>query len=76
MVGESASFLFTSPNRAVALNGLDAPPPMALLPVIVNRANVSGRFVHRRASTVLGRTIVANTGLSGAALVVSRETGP
>jgi hypothetical protein len=71
MVGESASHLCTPHNRAVALNGLDAPPPVALLPVNVNRA-VTGRFVHSGASTVLGWTIVAMPGLSGTPLSSSR----
>jgi hypothetical protein len=60
MVGESGSIHFTSPDRAVALNGLDEPPPVALLLVILNRA-VTGRFVYSGASTVLGWTIVAMT---------------
>jgi NRAMP (natural resistance-associated macrophage protein)-like metal ion transporter len=54
---------------AAALNGLAAPPLMALIVLLASRRDVMGRFVSSRLGTALGWIIVAVMALAGAALI-------
>ena len=60
---------------AAVLNGLAAPPLMALVIMIANRKDIMGRFVNSKASTVLGWVIVLIMTLAGVALIVNLSTG-
>ena len=79
LIGMSLHWFGIDPIRALyyaaALNGLAAPPLMALVVLIANRKDVMGRFVNSRVSNVLGWTIVAVMALAGAALVVNLAVG-
>lgn len=58
LVGMTLEWLGINPITALyyaaALNGLTAPPLMALVIMIANRKDVMGRFVNSRANNVLG----------------------
>jgi Mn2+/Fe2+ NRAMP family transporter len=58
-----------------ALNGLAAPPLMALVIMIANRKDIMGQFVNSRVSNVLGWIIVLIMTLVGIALIVNLATG-
>ena len=79
LIGMSLDWLGINPIKALyyaaALNGLAAPPLMALIIMIANRKDVMGRFVNSRASNVLGWTIVLIMALSGVALIVELAMG-
>jgi Mn2+/Fe2+ NRAMP family transporter len=79
LIGMSLDSLGIDPIRALyyaaALNGLAAPPLMALIILLANKKDVMGRFVNSRLSNALGWTIVAVMALAGAALVVNLVTG-
>ena len=79
LIGMSLDWLGINPIKALyyaaALNGLAAPPLMALIIMIANRKDVMGRFVDSRASNVLGWTIVLIMALSGVALIVELVMG-
>jgi len=79
LIGMSLDWLGINPIKALyyaaALNGLAAPPLMALIIMIANRKDVMGRFVNSRASNVLGWTIVLIMALSGVALIVELVMG-
>jgi NRAMP (natural resistance-associated macrophage protein)-like metal ion transporter len=79
LVGMSLDLLGISPITALyyaaALNGLAAPPLMALVTRIANREDVMGRFVNSRESNILGWVIVLIMALTGAALIVNLAIG-
>jgi Mn2+/Fe2+ NRAMP family transporter len=79
LIGMSLDWLGINPITALyysaALNGLVAPPLMALVIMIANRKDIMGRFVNSRASNVLGWVIVLIMALVGMALIVSMATG-
>jgi len=79
LIGMSLDWLGINPITALyyaaALNGLVAPPLMALIIRIANRKDVMGQFVNSRASNVLGWVIVLVMALSGAALIVNLTIG-
>jgi NRAMP (natural resistance-associated macrophage protein)-like metal ion transporter len=60
---------------AAAINGLAAPPLMALIVMLAARKDVIGRFVSSRLSTLLGWTIVGVMALAGFVLIVGLATG-
>ncbi len=80
LVGMSLDWFGIDPIRALyyaaALNGLAAPPLMALIILIANRSDVMGPFVNSRTSNLLGWTIVVVMAVAGAALIVNLVTGP
>ena len=79
LVGMSLDLLGISPITALyyaaALNGLAAPPLMALVTRIANREDIMGRFVNSRESNILGWVIVLIMALTGAALIVNLAIG-
>ena len=79
LVGMSLDWLGINPMKALyytaALNGLAAPPLMALVIMIANRRDVMGHFVNSRASNILGWTITLIMALAGVALIVNLATG-
>ena len=79
LVGMSLDWFGINPITALyytaALNGLAAPPLMALVIMIANRKDIMGRFVNSRTSNVLGWTIVLIMTLAGVALIVNLSTG-
>lgn len=79
LVGMSLDWFGIDPIRALyyaaALNGLAAPPLMALIILVANRKDVMGPYVNSRTSNLLGWTIVAVMALAGAALIVNLATG-
>ncbi len=79
LVGMSLNWLGINPITALyytaALNGLAAPPLMALVIMIANRKDIMGQFINSRASNVLGWVIVLIMTLAGMALIVNLATG-
>ena len=79
MIGMSLDWFGINPITALyytaALNGLAAPPLMALIIMIANRKDVMGPFVNSRVSNVLGWLIVLIMALTGIALIVNLVTG-
>ena len=78
LVGMSLDWLGINPMKALyytaALNGLTAPPRMALVIMIANKKDVMGQFVNSRASNILGWTITLIMALAGVALIVNLGT--
>ena len=60
---------------SAVLNGLTAPPLMALIIIIANRKDIMGRFVNSRASNFLGWAIVLIMTLTGMALILNLLRG-
>jgi Mn2+/Fe2+ NRAMP family transporter len=79
LIGMSLDWVGINPISALyysaALNGLVAPPLMALIIMIANRKDIMGRFINSRLSNVLGWVIVLIMTLVGVALIVSLATG-
>jgi Mn2+/Fe2+ NRAMP family transporter len=79
LIGMSLDWVGIKPITALyysaALNGLVAPPLMALIIMIANRKDIMGRFVNSRVSNVLGWVIVLIIALVGVALIASLATG-
>jgi NRAMP (natural resistance-associated macrophage protein)-like metal ion transporter len=79
LVGMSLDLLGINPITALyytaALNGLAAPPLMALVIMIANRKDIMGRFVNSRTSNILGWTIVLIMTLAGVTLILNLVTG-
>jgi NRAMP (natural resistance-associated macrophage protein)-like metal ion transporter len=79
LIGMSFNWLEINPIMALyytaALNGLVAPPLMALVVMIGNKKDVMGQFVNSRASNFLGWVIVLIMALVGVALLVSLAKG-
>ena len=79
LVGMSLDLLAINPITALyytaALNGLAAPPLMALVIMIASRKDIMGRFVNSRTGNILGWTIVLIMTLAGVALILNLATG-
>jgi Mn2+/Fe2+ NRAMP family transporter len=79
LIGMSLEWFGINPITALyytaALNGLAAPPLMALVIMIANRKDIMGQFVNSRVSNVLGWIIVLIMTLVGIALIVNLATG-
>ena len=80
LIGMSINWLGINPMTALyysaALNGLAAPPLMALVIMIASRKDIMGhRFVNSTLSTILGWIIVIIMSLAGIALLFSLVTG-
>ena len=79
LIGMSVHWAGVDPIRALyyaaALNGLVAPPLMALIVMLAGRKDVMGRFASSRLSTLLGWTIVGVMALAGVVLIVGLATG-
>lgn len=79
LIGMSLDWIGIDPMKALyytaALNGLAAPPLMALVIIIANRKDVMGSFVNSRVSNILGWTIMLVMTLAGIALIVNLITG-
>ena len=79
LIGMSFNWLGINPIMALyytaALNGLVAPPLMALVVMIGNKKDIMGQFVNSRASNFLGWVIVLIMALVGVALLVSLAKG-
>ena len=79
LIGMSLDWLGINPMKALyytaVLNGLTAPPLMALVIIIANRKDVMGKFVNSRASNILGWTITLIMALAGMALIVNLAMG-
>ena len=59
----------------VVLNGLVAPPLMALVVMIANRKDIMGRFINSKATSILGWIIVLIMAMVGVALIFNLATG-
>ena len=79
LIGMSLDWFGINPIMALyyaaMLNGLAAPPLMALVIMIANRKDIMGRYVNSKASNVLGWVIVLIMTLAGVALIVNLATG-
>jgi Mn2+/Fe2+ NRAMP family transporter len=79
LVGMSLDWFGINPIKALyytaVLNGLTAPPLMALVTVISNRKDIMGQFVNSRASNILGWIITLIMALAGVMLIVNLVTG-
>jgi Mn2+/Fe2+ NRAMP family transporter len=79
LIGMSFNWLGINPIMALyytaALNGLVAPPLMALVVMIGNKKDIMGQFVNSRVSNFLGWVIVLIMALVGVALLVSLAKG-
>jgi Mn2+/Fe2+ NRAMP family transporter len=79
LIGMSLDWLGINPMTALyysaALNGLAAPPLMALVILIANKKDIMGKFVNSRVSNVMGWSIVLIMTLAGMALIVNLLTG-
>jgi len=80
LIGMSLNWFGINPITALyytaALNGLTAPPLMALVIMIANRKDIMGQFVNSRGSNILGWVIVLIMTLAGLLLIVNLVTGP
>lgn len=79
LIGMSLDWLGINPMKALyytaALNGLAAPPLMALVIKIANRKDIMGKFVNSRMSNIVGWTITLIMTLAGLALIVNLMIG-
>jgi len=79
LIGMSLDWFGINPISALyysaALNGLVAPPLMALVIMIANRKDIMGQFVNSRASNILGWMIVMIMALAGLTLIISLAMG-
>lgn len=79
LIGMSIDWIGINPMKALyytaVLNGLAAPPLMALVIMIANRKDIMGQFVNSRASNVIGWTITLIMALAGMALIFNLVTG-
>lgn len=79
LVGMSLDWLGINPMKALyytaVLNGLTAPPLMALVIVISNRKDIMGQFINSRVSNIMGWTITLIMALAGVMLIVNLVTG-
>lgn len=80
LIGMSLDWLGINPMKALyytaVLNGLAAPPLMALVIMIGNRKDIMGQFTNSRPSNVLGWTIMLIMTIAGVALIVNLVAGP
>ena len=60
---------------AAALNGLAAPPLMALVILIANNENIMGKFINKKISNIIGWMIVLIMALVGIFLIIDLLKG-
>jgi Mn2+/Fe2+ NRAMP family transporter len=74
LVGMTLDLLGIDPIKALyyaaALNGLAAPPLMALVILISNNKNIMGKFVNKRVSNIAGWVIVLVMTVAGIFLII------
>ena len=74
LIGMSISLLGIDPIKALyyaaALNGLAAPPLMALVILIANNKKIMGKFVNKRISNIVGWIIVLIMTIAGILLII------
>jgi NRAMP (natural resistance-associated macrophage protein)-like metal ion transporter len=79
LVGMLISWLGIDPIKALyyaaALNGLAAPPLMALVILIANNKKIMGKFVNKRISNIVGWTIVLVMAIAGILLIINMING-
>ena len=79
LIGMLISWLGIDPIKALyyaaALNGLAAPPLMALVILIANNKKIMGKFVNKRISNILGWTIVLVMAIAGILLIINMING-
>ena len=79
LVGMGLDWFGVDPIKALyytaALNGLAAPPLMALVIIIANKKDVMGQFVNSKVSNVVGWMITLIMTLAGIALIFSLIMG-
>jgi len=79
LVGMGLDWFGVDPIKALyytaALNGLAAPPLMALVIIIANKKDVMGQFVNSKVSNVVGWMITLIMTLAGIALIFSLVMG-
>jgi NRAMP (natural resistance-associated macrophage protein)-like metal ion transporter len=79
IVGVGLNFVGIPPFRmlyyAAAVNGVLAPPLMALITLIGNNRSIMGQYVNNRFANVMGWAIVAIMGVCAVALLGSLVTG-
>jgi NRAMP (natural resistance-associated macrophage protein)-like metal ion transporter len=79
LIGMSINLLGINPIKALyyaaALNGLAAPPLMALIILIANNKNIMGKFVNKRISNVVGWMIVLVMAIAGILLIIDSLKG-
>jgi NRAMP (natural resistance-associated macrophage protein)-like metal ion transporter len=79
LIGMSINLLGINPIKALyyaaALNGLVAPPLMALIILIANNKNIMGKFVNKRISNVVGWMIVLVMAIAGILLIIDSLKG-
>ena len=80
LIGMLISWLGIDPIRALyyaaALNGLVAPPLMALIILIAANNAIMGRFVTRRIGNIVGWAIVLVMAVAGVSLILDLIAGP
>ena len=79
LIGMVISWLRIDPIKALyyaaALNGLAAPPLMALVILIANNKKIMGRFVNKRISNIVGWIIVLVMAIAGILLIIDLFKG-
>jgi NRAMP (natural resistance-associated macrophage protein)-like metal ion transporter len=79
LIGMLISWLGIDPIKALyyaaALNGLAAPPLMALVILIANNKNIMGKFVNKRISNIAGWMIVLIMAIAGILLIIDLLKG-
>ena len=79
LIGMVFSWLRIDPIKALyyaaALNGLAAPPLMALVILIANNKKIMGRFVNKRISNIVGWIIVLVMAIAGILLIIDLFKG-
>jgi NRAMP (natural resistance-associated macrophage protein)-like metal ion transporter len=79
LIGMLISWLGIDPIKALyyaaALNGLAAPPLMALVILIANNKNIMGKFVNKRISNIAGWMIVLVMAIAGILLIIDLLKG-
>jgi len=74
LIGMAISLLGIDPIKALyysaVLNGLAAPPLMALIILIANNKKIMGKFVNKRISNIVGWVIVLVMSIAGILLII------
>jgi Mn2+/Fe2+ NRAMP family transporter len=79
LIGMLISWLRIDPIKALyyaaALNGLAAPPLMAIVILIANNKKIMGKFVNKRISNIVGWMIVTVMAIAGILLIIDLIKG-
>lgn len=79
LIGMSMSLVGIDPMKALyyaaALNGLAAPPLMALVILIANNGNIMGEFVNKKIYNIIGWIIVLIMAVAGIFLIIDLVKG-